>query len=143
MATIAGRIARDGGAALIIDYGYEGPAFGDTLQAVRAHRYDDPLAHPGEADITAHVDFAALAGAAAAAGALPRPLDRPGRVPQPPRPCRTGRTAGARQGRARPGTRSHAAAERLAGPEAMGDLFKVLAISAAGLALPAFDDDVR
>ena len=55
------RIARSGGAALIIDYGHAQDAFGDTLQAVRDHAFADPLAEPGEADLTAHVDFAALA----------------------------------------------------------------------------------
>jgi SAM-dependent MidA family methyltransferase len=66
---LAARLSRQGGAALLIDYGYEGPAAGDTLQAVRDHAYADPLATPGEADLTAHVDFAALAAAARAAGA--------------------------------------------------------------------------
>ena len=74
MSRIGERIARDGGAALVIDYGYEGPAFGDTLQAVRDHRYDDPLAAPGEADLTAHVDFGGLRRAAVEAGAVARPL---------------------------------------------------------------------
>jgi NADH dehydrogenase [ubiquinone] 1 alpha subcomplex assembly factor 7 len=63
MAAIAARIAARGGAALVIDYG-DWRSRGDTLQALRAHRYDDPLAHPGEADLTAHVDFEALALAA-------------------------------------------------------------------------------
>ena len=49
----------------------QAPAFGDTLQAVRRHAFADPLAEPGEADLTAHVDFAALAEAARAAGARP------------------------------------------------------------------------
>ncbi|MGL4541923.1 MAG: class I SAM-dependent methyltransferase [Polymorphobacter sp.] len=66
-AEIGARLARQGGAALIIDYGYSGPACGDTLQAVRAHRFADPFAAPGEADLTAHVDFAALAAAAGTA----------------------------------------------------------------------------
>ena len=52
-------------AMLFIDYGHVTPAFGDTLQAVRAHRYDDPLAAPGEADLTAQVDFSAVAAAMA------------------------------------------------------------------------------
>ncbi|WP_243371200.1 class I SAM-dependent methyltransferase [Microvirga solisilvae] len=60
------RIARDGGAALIVDYGYWGPAFGDTLQALKAHAYVDPLAEPGEADLTTHVDFHRLAQTALA-----------------------------------------------------------------------------
>lgn len=67
-ATLGARLARDGGAALFIDYGHAG-GFGDTLQALHNHAYDDVLAHPGEADLTAHVDFAALARAATAASA--------------------------------------------------------------------------
>ena len=72
MALLGARLARDGGAALVIDYGRDKPGFGDTLQAVRRTRYADPLRQPGEADLTAHVDFAALARAAADAGARPR-----------------------------------------------------------------------
>lgn len=48
-------------ALLAIDYGYEGPAIGDTLQAMRAQQYADVLAAPGHQDLTAHVDFAELA----------------------------------------------------------------------------------
>jgi len=69
MAEIARRIARDGGALLAIDYGYGESSLGDSLQAVAGHAYIDPLASPGEADLTAHVDFAALARAATASGA--------------------------------------------------------------------------
>ncbi len=54
---IANRIAGQGGAVLIIDYGHTAPSAGDTLQAVSKHRYSDPLENPGEKDITAHVDF--------------------------------------------------------------------------------------
>jgi NADH dehydrogenase [ubiquinone] 1 alpha subcomplex assembly factor 7 len=50
-------------AALLIDYGHPRPALGDTLQAVSAHRYDDPLRAPGEADLSAQVDFAEVAEA--------------------------------------------------------------------------------
>jgi NADH dehydrogenase [ubiquinone] 1 alpha subcomplex assembly factor 7 len=50
-------------AALFIDYGHVVPAMGDTLQAMRAHRYDDPLAASGEVDLTAQVDFSAVAAA--------------------------------------------------------------------------------
>ena len=52
-----------------IDYGYDGPALGDTLQAVRGHAYANPFEAPGEHDLTAHVDFATLAAAAQAEGA--------------------------------------------------------------------------
>lgn len=57
---LAKRIAKQGGCAIIIDYGYEGPALGDTLQAVRKHAFADPFVEPGESDLTAHVDFAVL-----------------------------------------------------------------------------------
>ncbi|MET0744366.1 MAG: SAM-dependent methyltransferase [Microvirga sp.] len=67
---LAARLVREGGAALVIDYGYWGPAFGDTLQALRRHEPVSPLSDPGEADITTHVDFHALARGAVAEGAL-------------------------------------------------------------------------
>ena len=74
---LAATIARHGGAALIVDYGYDATAgFGDTLQGLQAHRYVPVLEAPGEADVTAHVDFGALAGAARHGGAAvygPRP----------------------------------------------------------------------
>ena len=67
---IAKRIATDGGAALIIDYGHVRHGLGDTLQAVKSHKYHFPLATIGEADLTAHIDFAALGNAAKASGAI-------------------------------------------------------------------------
>ena len=66
---LATRLVRDGGAALVIDYGYTVPAFAETLQATKRHRFVDPLAEPGEADLTTHVDFAGLTRAARAHGA--------------------------------------------------------------------------
>jgi NADH dehydrogenase [ubiquinone] 1 alpha subcomplex assembly factor 7 len=65
----AGRLAQQGGAALFIDYGHAEPRAGSTLQAVAKHRKVDPFALPGEADLTAHVDFAALADVARSRGA--------------------------------------------------------------------------
>jgi SAM-dependent MidA family methyltransferase len=139
MHAIAQHLVRDGGAALAIDYGYEGPAAGDTLQAVRHHQYADPLAAPGEADLTAHVDFAALAEAAREAGAVPRTLVAQGDFLR--RLGLSERAAAlARAGDESTRTAIAAAVERLAGPSAMGQLFKVLALSSPGLALPAFDD---
>jgi NADH dehydrogenase [ubiquinone] 1 alpha subcomplex assembly factor 7 len=61
---IGRRVAQNGGAALIIDYGHTKSGLGDSLQAVKAHAYANPLSEPGEADLTAHVDFAALGAAA-------------------------------------------------------------------------------
>jgi NADH dehydrogenase [ubiquinone] 1 alpha subcomplex assembly factor 7 len=138
MTTIADCLKRHNGAALIVDYGSAQPGTGSTLQAVRAHKYDDPLATPGEADVTAHVDFAALARAAAAAGATPRALMGQGefliRLGLVDRANVLGRGKDKK-------TRDAIAAgiERLAAPKAMGTLFKVLAISAPKLKLPVFD----
>ena len=138
MATVAARIAQEGGAALVIDYGYEGPAVGDTLQAMRHHAYADPLAEPGEADLTAHVDFTALAEAAREAGAVPWPVLTQGEF--------LGRLGLAERAAALSRGKDsltisavNAAVQRLAGPEAMGTLFKVLGVSRPALALPAFD----
>jgi SAM-dependent MidA family methyltransferase len=63
------RVVRSNGAALVIDYGHLESATGDSLQAVGAHDFADPLAAPGQVDLTAHVDFQALAQAAESMGA--------------------------------------------------------------------------
>ena len=60
---------RQGGAALLIDYGRDAPGFGDTLQALFRHRKVSPLEAPGEADLTVHADFPAVLKAARSAGA--------------------------------------------------------------------------
>jgi NADH dehydrogenase [ubiquinone] 1 alpha subcomplex assembly factor 7 len=65
---LAAALKAAGGVALFLDYGHAQSGFGDTVQAVRRHAFVDPLASPGEADLTAHVDFAALARAAREAG---------------------------------------------------------------------------
>ncbi len=67
--TIATRLRRSGGAALIVDYGHARSDAGDTLQAIVRHSFADPLRDPGFADLTAHVDFSALARAADDMGA--------------------------------------------------------------------------
>ena len=65
---IANRIARNSGAALLIDYGHSASGLGDTLQAVKGHSYRNVLTSPGEADMTAHVDFAHVKAMAKSAG---------------------------------------------------------------------------
>lgn len=67
-AELAARLADQGGAALLIDYGPDRPAFGDTLQALRRHQKVDPLAAPGQADLTVHADFPSVLAAARADG---------------------------------------------------------------------------
>lgn len=123
MQALADRIARHGGAALIIDYG-GWRSRGDTLQALRAHAPEDPLAHPGEADLTAHVDFEALA--LAAPGIAHTALTGQGTLLQRLGiDQRAARLASALTGAARG---SHLAAHRrLTHPAEMGSLFKALA----------------
>lgn len=70
MQALGRRIVVQGGALLAVDYGYEGPALGETLQAVRGHGFANPFETPGEVDLSAHVDFTTLAAAAQAAGAV-------------------------------------------------------------------------
>ena len=122
---IASRIARSGGVALVIDYG-GWQSLGDTFQAVQAHRITDPFAAPGAADLTAHVDFQALAQAFRAGGAAASAM-----VPQGLFLSRLGIDARAgrlAQGLSGPALASHRAAhQRLTDPAEMGELFKVIA----------------
>ncbi len=118
MADLAARIVEQGGAALAIDYGYDGPGVGDTLQAVRGHAYANPFEAPGERDLTAHVDMATLRLAATASGA-----DAFGTTTQ----GEFLRALGIDQ-------RAAALGERVAGDrrrlvEDMGELFKVIAVT--------------
>ncbi|THD43118.1 MAG: class I SAM-dependent methyltransferase, partial [Bradyrhizobium sp.] len=77
MFELGARVVKQGGAALFLDYGGAVTGFGDTLQAVRAHKMVSPLSEPGECDLTAHVDFAAMARSASAAGAAVHgPIDQ-------------------------------------------------------------------
>lgn len=133
---LGARLAADGGAALIVDYGAEPPVAGggDTLQALAAHGFADPLAAPGEADLTAHVDFAALASALRAGGAAVCPL-----VPQGALLRALGIEArAARLTRARPDRAEAIAGQlaRLTDAAAMGTLFKALAATAPGAPAP-------
>jgi NADH dehydrogenase [ubiquinone] 1 alpha subcomplex assembly factor 7 len=134
-AMLGGRLARQGGAALIVDYGPAQSAPGDSFQAMRRHAFVDVLETPGDADLTAHVDFEALAIAATQTGAAAH-----GPVPQGaflealglhPRAAQLKAAAPARAGEI------DAAIERLASPAQMGTLFKALALTAPGLGAPA------
>src|SRR3546814_20093360 len=68
MSSLCERLGETGGTALILDYGHMTTGFGDKMQALRKHEFDPPLAHPGMADLTIHVDFQDLARAALASG---------------------------------------------------------------------------
>ncbi|RAI40214.1 hypothetical protein CH341_24300 [Rhodoplanes roseus] len=130
-----------GGAALVIDYGHVDQGLGETLQAVRGHGFADPLATPGEADLTAHVDFSALAAAATAAGAR---VDGP--VTQAAFLQRLGIVARAERLKAAAPQKAadvDAALARLLAPgkTGMGTLFKVLACADPALGpLPALSE---
>ena len=132
MAQLAERILPHGGAALVIDYG-GWRSRGDTVQAVRGHAPEDILANPGQADLTAHVDFEALAAAAPALalhGPVPQGvfLERLGITPRAER-LATGLTGDA--------LNSHVAAHRrLTHPEEMGSLFQAAGFTPPGAAPP-------
>ncbi|WP_085810101.1 class I SAM-dependent methyltransferase [Sphingomonas sp. TZW2008] len=117
MRVLAARIVAQGGAALVIDYGYEGPAIGDTLQAVRGHAFANPFEAPGDRDLTAHVDFATLGAVGLASGA---------RIAGPDGQGEFLRALGIDARAAALGPKVTADRDRLV--DAMGTLFKVLAI---------------
>jgi NADH dehydrogenase [ubiquinone] 1 alpha subcomplex assembly factor 7 len=128
-ATLASRSAPL--AALFIDYGPAEPALGDTLQAVRRHAYADPLAAPGSADLTAHVQFADLADKARLAGlASDGPLTQAEFLGRMGVAERAGRLMSANPQRA---GEIEAAVQRLISPTGMGSLFKVLAVRSTTL----------
>jgi len=135
-AELGRRVAAHGGAALIVDYGYDTPGPGETLQAVRRHRPVDPLDDPGEADLTAHVDFAALARSAREQGAAVHGPVGQGlflrRLGIEARAARLAEAGDLPQAEA-----VAAALLRLTAPEAMGTLFKALALAPPGLGVPA------
>jgi SAM-dependent MidA family methyltransferase len=132
---LAARIVAQGGAMLILDYGYNGPALGDTLQAVKGHGYANPFENPGEHDLTAHVDFGTLAAAAVTAGA-----EAYGPVAQGFLLSALGiDTRASALARGAPERAEQIAADRnrLIAPDQMGELFQALAITAPGWPEPA------
>jgi NADH dehydrogenase [ubiquinone] 1 alpha subcomplex assembly factor 7 len=132
---IANRLRDRGGAALIVDYGHAKSAAGDTLQALRAHKFTDPFETPGEADLTAHVDFEALADAARAGGATPHgPVEQGAFLKE----LGIGERAATLKRHATPEQARDVdlAERRLTSREEMGSLFKVLALTAPGTPTP-------
>jgi len=124
---LARHLAANGGAAIIIDYGYSGGERGDTLQAVRGHRFANPLEAPGDQDITAHVDFAAIGDAACLGGATVSHVASQGTWLET---LGIGARAMALAAKNPADTESIAAARRrLCDEDEMGRLFKVMALS--------------
>ncbi len=135
---VANRIAALGGVALFIDYGPARSAPGDSLQALRSGQAVDPLAEPGSADLTAHVDFETLADVARLAGATVQ-----GPVPQGAFLIRLGLFERSRAlANTQPPPRAGAmmeAAQRLVEPHLMGRLFKAMAVCHPALpSMPGF-----
>ncbi len=125
---IARRLAAQGGAALLIDYGYDAVQTGSTLQALRAHRHHDPFAAPGDADLTALVDFATAAQVAHRAGARVQ-------GPQGQGAWLHAMGIGTRAAALAQSSPAHAGAiaaalERLTHPDQMGALFRVMELVA-------------
>ncbi len=132
---LAKRLTAQGGAALIIDYGYDGPAVGETLQAMRGHAAANPFDAPGDHDLSAHVDFATLASMAMLSGARVS-----GPVPQGDFLQALGIADRATAlGKAQPacGDAVAEAYHRLTSPAAMGTLFRAMALTSPDWPQPA------
>ena len=132
---LAGHLARQGGAALLVDYGRDAPTCGDTLQALAGHRKVDPLEAPGEADLTVHADFPAVLRAARAAGATGTLLSQGQFLRRLGVEARAAALTKARPDRRETIVRQ---LERLTAPDQMGELFKAVALW-AGPTPPAFE----
>lgn len=134
-AQIAARTAEDGGVALIVDYGQERSAPGETLQAVRGHGFAPVLVNPGEHDLTAHVDFESIARVAADQGVrVTRPLGQGewlNRLGIRDRAETLSRTNPERKADIAEALR------RLTAAQEMGELFKVMAIHSPNWPAPA------
>lgn len=138
MRQLASHMREFGGAGLIIDYGYLGEAHHDTLQALKAHLFHPVLSDPGEADITAHVDFTSLMAIAREAGHQVGPLVNQGEFL-----IRMGAQLRLemllRQANPMQKEPLISGLERLISPQAMGELFKVMGFTSdARVELPAF-----
>lgn len=136
-AALGRRIAADGGAALLIDYGRDQPGFGDTLQALRRHEKVDPLACPGEADLTVHADFPAVLAAAEAQGCAIALLTQAAFLARMGVGARAEALVAARPDRSAVIGRQ---LNRLVSAEQMGELFKAACLYSPDWRPPAFED---
>ena len=131
---LAGRLSRQPGSALFIDYGHGQTALGDTFQAVKGHQYQDPLDDPGMADLTAHVDFGVLGTAASDTGGVVfGPVSQGNFLNSLGIGIRAEALA-----TASPAHKQEimAGLHRLTSDDAMGRLFKVMALTSPGMASP-------
>jgi NADH dehydrogenase [ubiquinone] 1 alpha subcomplex assembly factor 7 len=133
--TMSAAVARQGGAMLVIDYGHDGCALGETLQAVRGHVFANPFDAPGTVDLSAHVDFTTLGAAARVSGcAVHGPesqRDFLGQLGLAQRAAALGRQSPERV------DEIAAAHQRLTDSGAMGTLFRAMAVTAPDWPIPA------
>ncbi len=134
-AAVGRRIARDGGAALLLNSGRDAPGYGDTLQALVRHRKVDPLADPGGADLTVHADFPAVLAAARASGVETAVTTQGQWLIRLGLDQRAAALSRAVPDQAEKIARQRA---RLADPAQMGDLFKAACVYSPGLSPPGF-----
>lgn len=127
MQQISEHIRKHKGAALLIDYGSHEAGFGDTLQALYQHAYQDVFAAPGQADITTHVDFAALAQIASALGCTTKAEEQGDFLLRMGLLSRAGQLGAGKSASVQEQIRDDV--ERLAAPNQMGNLFKVLSVT--------------
>lgn len=139
--TIGARISADGGVALIIDYGYAEEGYGETLQAIRNHQFSGVFDHPGQVDLTAHVNFSALKRSLSVAGAAVwGPTTQGEFLNRMGIETRAERLSDAASPKQKKGIA--AALHRLTAGPAMGRLFRVLAASRLAMDQPlGFDRD--
>ncbi len=127
--TIATNLSTRNGAALFIDYGHLKPGFGDTFQAMKNHGFVSPLAPPGHADLTSHVNFEPLLNAAKAQNcAAPAPTTQSNFLLSLGLLERAGNLGHGRDKQVQENLQI--AVNRLVAPEQMGELFKVMAFGA-------------
>ena len=139
MRQLCQRIGEQGGALLVIDYGYEGPAVGDTLQAVTGHHFASAFEDPGECDLTAHIDFTTLGAMGELCGvAVHGPVDQGLWLSRLGLMERAMALSLAHPERS---AEIMAAARRLSVPDEMGRLFKVLAVHSGDWPVPSGFDE--
>jgi NADH dehydrogenase [ubiquinone] 1 alpha subcomplex assembly factor 7 len=132
---LAQRIGEQSGAALFIDYGYDGPAIGDSLQAVANHSFADPFDNPGEQDLTVHVDFTTLAEMAELCGVSVHQAMEQGEWLK--RLGLAERAQALVDAQPERSSEVEAAFHRLTAPEAMGRLFRVMALTSSDWPVPS------
>jgi SAM-dependent MidA family methyltransferase len=125
---IASCVTEQNGAALLIDYGHVSSGFGDTFQAIHAPQYTNPFENAGEADLTSHVDFGPFSEIVEKSGSNALPIMTQGDFLLKLGLLERAGSLGADKSAKEQDDIKHAA-ERLALPDQMGDLFKVFAIS--------------